>query len=404
MSIETASYPNAETPGEAKQALVNVLSAFEEFKQANDARLDEIEKRHSADVLLEEKLSRINGDISRLNAIVQRPALDRLADTGIEESKAAFDAYMRGHLDGAEETRSGAVSLEPNNGSLAVPAHIELGLNENISQRSAFRHLVSETVLDSASSLTVMARGATSNASWVGENAERSPTAAAPLALTEIPLCELYASPMATQRFIDDTDIDVEAWLLDEMTEQFASAENAALINGTGDDQPKGITTYSTAKNYNGERDKIGVIHSGSSKGLAKETATQRLLDVVFALPSKFRSNASWLMSASTQATIRGLKDANQNYIWEPSHQLGDVPKLFGFNLYDEAGLPAIGSSTVPVIFGNFMRAYRVVRARHTVLMRDPYSAKPNVIFYATRRIGGAAIDLNAVRALKISV
>jgi len=399
MSIETASYANAETPGEAKQALVDVLSAFEEFKQTNDARLDDIEKRRSADVLLEEKVSRINDDISRLNAIVQRPALDRLGDDGIEESKAAFDAYMRGHLDGAAETRSNAVSLQPDNGSLAVPAHIELGLDKNIAERSAFRHLVSKTVLDSANSLTVIGRGTNADASWVNERAKRPATDAAALKLTEIPLHELYASPMATQRFIDDTDIDVEAWLLDEMTDQFAAAENKSLILGTGDGQPKGIMSYAPE----GKGDRIGIVNSGHASNLPAANATERLLDVIFKLPSEFRANAAWLMGSSTQATIRGYKDGDGNYIWEPSHQLGDVPRLFGFNLYDEPHLPSIKASKIPIMFGDFARAYRVVRSGHTALMRDPYSAKPNVIFYATRRIGGAAIDVNAICALKIS-
>lgn len=406
MSIETASYANAETPSETRQGLVDVLSAFEEFKQANDARLDEIEKRRSADVLLEDKVTRINDDISRLNAIVQRPALAQLGNENTEElqeAKASFDAYMRGQMADGLETRNRAVSLTSEQNSLVAPAHVELDLNRQMGEQSAFRSLASQTVLETGSNLTVLTSSSQHAAKWVGEEDDRPVTEAPSLNKIDIALQEIYASPMATQRFIDDSNIDVEAWLLDELVNQFSNVENSAFLLGNGLAKPKGLMSYETTTNVGSNPDKLGVINSGHKSNLESSNADEKLLNIIFDLPTEFRANAAWLMNGTTQAHIRRLKDKSGRYIWEPAHQIGDAPKLFGFTVYDEPHMPTLSIASLPIIFGDFNRAYRMVRGQHTVLMRDPYSEKPNVIFYATRRVGGAAINLGAVRALKIA-
>lgn len=405
MSIETASYSNADTSGEAKQALVDVLAAFEEFKQANDARLAEIENRHSADVLLEDKVARINDEISRLNEVVQRPALARAGNYGSDEEKAAFEAYMRGQMDGAGEIRSAAVAsstAEDNN--VFIPEHVERQLTDAIASYSAFRHLISETVLDNGDALSLMFQKEKASASWVGETEERDLTTAPSFERQEINLNEIYCSPAATQRFIDDSNIDVEAWLIEQMAEAFAEAENKAFIKGSGSQQPDGLmNTHQGPLGSAGSRDKVLVIPSGARTDLPATVATERLLQTINALPAQFRQNASWLMTSLTQDKLRSMKDGDGNYIWSPSHQLGDVARLFGFPVYSDPHLDEIKANGLPIYFADFAKAYRAVRGRHTSLMRDPYSSKPNVIFYATRRVGGGVVNAYAVRALKIT-
>lgn len=405
MSIETASYSNADTSGEAKQALVDVLSAFEEFKQANDARLAEIENRHSADVLLEDKVARINDEISRLNEVVQRPALAQAGNHGSDEEKAAFDAYMRGQIDGAEEIRNAtAISSTADDNNVFIPAHVERQLADAIASYSAFRHLISETILDNGDALSLMFENEKTSASWVEETEGRDITGAPSFERQEIKLNEIYCSPAATQRFIDDSNIDVEAWLIEQMAEAFAEVENKAFIRGTGGYQPSGLmSTYQGPLSSTMSRDKVLVIPSGAKTSLPSNLATERLLQIINALPAHFRQNASWLMTSLSQDKLRTMKDGDGNYIWAPSHQLGDVARLFGFPVYSDPHLDEIRANSLPIYFGDFAKAYRAVRGRHTSLMRDPYSSKPNVIFYATRRVGGSVVNAHAMRAMKIA-
>lgn len=406
MSIETASSPHESGPHDSKQLLADMTLAFDAFKQANDARLAALEKRQSADVLLSDKVERINDELSRLSTQAQRPALANQADPA-QEAKAQFDAYLRGQAPMPTEHKASEADKLTVTGAqktdFYVPDHVEHQLEEAMAARSALRQLASQTVLETGSDLRFVRRDDKLAAKWVGETGDREALTAPKMAEITLALHELYASPVATQRFIDDSDIDVEAWLLNEIAEAFAETENQAFISGKTSNMPEGI--LSKTPTYDDKRADFEVryLKSGDAKGFAADTASRALFNTILNLHGHYRSRAAWLMNSSTQALLRSFKDEAGNYIWAPPKNIGEAPGLFGYPVYDEPHLPDVAANAVPILFGDFARGYKIVRRRHTGLMRDPYSDKPNVIFYTTRRVGGAVVNTLALRGIKVA-
>ncbi len=407
MSIETASLDHPQSDSEQKQILADISLAFEAFKQSNDERLEALEKRQSADVLLTDKVDRINDELGRLSILAQRPALAAHAQDEDIEAKAQFDAYLRGRQAMPGDMQTSAATSVQLTGSdkqdYFVPHHVERRVDEAVSERSALRRLASQTVLQNASSLNYAVIKDKPSAEWASENDEREATKAPKLANIKIGLHELYASPMATQRFIDDSDIDVEDWLLTEIAEVFAETENVSFILGNGLEQPLGLLSHASTFDDSRSHYEIRYFKSRDAAAIKAATAPEVLFETILSLAGHFRSRAVWLMNAMTQTKLRSLKDSSGQYLWTPPTTVGEVPSLYGYPVFDEPNMPSIGKNNVPVLFGDFGRAYMIVRGQHMSLVRDPYSNKPNVIFYTTRRIGGGVLNASACRGIKIA-
>ncbi len=406
MSIETASLDHPQSDGEQKQILADISLAFEAFKQSNDARLEALEKRQSADVLLTDKVDRINDELGRLSTLAQRPAISAHAPAEDVEAKAQFDAYLRGRQALPDEKKASSNTLAlADNDKLAylVPKHAERRIDEAVNERSALRRLASQTVLESGSSLTYVFTKTKAGATWTDEKDAREATTVPELEKIDIELHELYASPMATQRFIDDSDIDVEDWLLTEIAEVFAETENAAFISGSGNGQPRGLLTYPHTYVDSRSHSEIRQFKSRAKGKFDVETASEVLFETVLHLAGHYRSRAVWLMNAMTQASLRSLKDSSGRYLWTPPTGVGEAPSLYGYPVFDEPHMPAIAPAKVPILFGDFARAYMVIRGQNMSLVRDPYTDKPNVIFYTTRRVGGNVMNASAVRGITIA-
>lgn len=407
MTLETASLtPSADT-GDTRHVLDDMLSSFETFKQANDARLDEIEKRGSADVLLEEKVDRINNRLTQLTTAIQRPPL--AAHDAVEpEVKAAFNDYIR-HGEVSRELKSeistktaGAItSLSTDAASVFVPDYFEQRLTQHIADDSAFARLATTQIIPVAQDIDYISHDSELAAAWVGETAARPMTDRPALNKVTLPMGELYANPAVTQNFFDDASIDVEEWLINAMSQAFSGKENSAFLNGTGTNQPKGLLSTDTMAEAS-DGSKIQSLNTGDANGLKKKMEYDFLLQLAHALPTRYRAKASWMMSAKTHALLRTIKDNAGTYIWSPSIDYGQA-KIFGYPVNEEAHFPDIAENGPLCCFGDFSRAYMITRPPQTRLIRDPYSNKPYLQFYATRRVGGAVIDPRAVILAKVA-
>jgi HK97 family phage major capsid protein len=214
---------------------------------------------------------------------------------------------------------------------------------------------------------------------------------------------ELYAMPAATQTLLDDAIVDIGAWLADEVSVTFAEQEGAAFVNGDGVMQPRGLMTVDTVADVNWAWGKVGFVKSGAAADFAAANPVDRFIDLVYALKAGYRQNATWLMNRKTQGTIRKFKDGQGNYLWQPSAQAGQPATFLNYGIADDDNMADVGANALPVAFGDIKRAYLVVDRAGVRVLRDPYSAKPYVLFYTTKRVGGGVQDFQAVKFLKIA-
>ncbi|GAJ94348.1 phage major capsid protein [Rhizobium rhizogenes] len=235
---------------------------------------------------------------------------------------------------------------------------------------------------------------------WIGETAARPETGTPTLSPLTFMAGEIYANPAITANLLDDADFDAGNWLADQLADEFSKQEGVAFISGDGVNKPNGLLTYATggaaAALHPGGA--IEVVNSGSAAAVTPDG----LIDFVYKLPSPYRQGASWLMSSTTAAAIRKLKDGQDNYLWEPSYSKDGTDTLLGYPVEIDENMPSIAADAIPVAFGNFKRGYVVNDRQGTRILRDPYTNKPYVNFYTTKRVGGGVNDPNAFKFLKI--
>jgi HK97 family phage major capsid protein len=239
---------------------------------------------------------------------------------------------------------------------------------------------------------------------WVAETAERTETASPTLAEIAFPTMELYAMPAATASLLDDAVVDLDQWISSEVEAAFAEQEGTALVTGNGTNKPKGFLDYTKVAEASWVWGQIGYIATGVSGALPASNASDVLIDTVYALKAGYRQNATWVMNRKTQASIRKLKDADGNYLWQPPAAPGNRAMLMGFPLVEAEDMPDAAADATPIAFGDFSRGYLVVDRTGVRVLRDPYTAKPYVLFYTTKRVGGGVQDFDAIKLLKYGV
>jgi HK97 family phage major capsid protein len=401
-------------------AFAEFSRAFDAFRETNDDRLGQIERRLTADVLTEEKLTRIDRAVdeakSRIDALTlkaRRPALGAAspAEEGRDrEHSAAFSAYMRGGdalaLARAEakaiDLKAMSVGSGPDGGYLA-PAPAERELLSRMAAISPIRAIatvreISGGQLKKAFSTVGPAAG------WAGETAARPQTASASLADLTFPAMELYAMPSATQTLLDDAAVDLEQWIADETAVAFAEKEGQAFVAGDGVDKPKGFLSYTNVANGSWSWGNIGYLATGVAGAFPASNPSDLLMDLVYSLKGGYRQNATFVMNRATQAAIRKFKDGQGNYLWHPPAAPGAAATLMTFPIAEAEDMPAIGANSLAIAFGDFRRGYLVVDRMGVRILRDPYSAKPYVLFYVTKRVGGGVQDFEAIKLLKFGV
>lgn len=238
---------------------------------------------------------------------------------------------------------------------------------------------------------------------WVGERDARPQTDGPDLALIDVPAGEVYANPAVTQRLIDDADYNLGDFIATEISDAFTAQEGSAFLTGDGIKKPRGFLTYDIVSTADATREfgKIQYKPSGGASDFASEDPADYLIDLVFSLKAKHRRNATWLMNSLTLAKIAKFKDDQDQYIYQRSLVEGTPDRLLGYPIEIDEDMPDTGSNTYPVAFGDWQRGYLITDRTGMRILRDPYTNKPYVMFYATKRVGGGLLDSNAIKVLK---
>jgi HK97 family phage major capsid protein len=402
-----------ETKGnDIAEAFGEFMTTFEAFKDANDEKLAQLEKRLGVDVVTSDKVERISRSldeqkraIDNLSLKKMRPSLGRDGGFAASEHKSAFEAYMRNGDDRLLRSLDAkAMSYgSGQDGGYTVPAETETEIGKRLANLSPIRSIatvrqVSGAVLKKPFAVTGPAVG------WVGETAARPQTATPTLAELQFPTMELYAMPAATAALLEDSVVDLDQWISSEVEAAFAEQEGLAFVRGDGVNKPQGFLSYDQTHEADWAWGKIGYIPTGVSGELPADAPSDVLIDTVYSLKAGYRQNASWVMNRKTQAKLRKIKDADGNYLWQPPAAPGQRAMLMGFSLVESEDMPDAGPNTTPIAFGDFARGYLVVDRTGVRVLRDPYSAKPYVLFYTTKRVGGGVQDFDAIKLLKFGV
>ncbi|RFC68761.1 MULTISPECIES: phage major capsid protein [Mesorhizobium] len=397
--------------GELADAFGTFMTSFESFKQANDERLAQLETRSGADVLTTEKVDRISRALDE-----QKRALDALTMKGLrpglggagavqpDEHKEAFEAYMRSGDDRqirALDAKAMSYGSGQDGGYL-VPAQTEAEVSKRLADLSPIRSIAAVRQVSAAVLKKPFAVGGPA-VGWVAETAARPQTNTPTLAELQFPTMELYAMPAATSALLEDSVVDLDQWIASEVDAAFAAQEGAAFVNGDGTNKPRGLLNYDQVAESAWEWGKVGYIASGAAGAFPASNPSDKLIDLVYALKAGYRQNSSWVMNRKTQALIRKFKDADGNYLWAPPAVAGQRATMLGFPLVEAEDMPDVAANSASIAFGDFSRGYLVVDRTGVRVLRDPYSAKPYVLFYTTKRVGGGVQDFDAIKLMKFA-
>lgn len=421
----------------AVEAVKQVNVAFEEFKRTNDARLTEIEKKGAADPILEEKLKRIESDLDRAQKVADEAALatkrqsrlvtDERGDmvdldvkaaewagmlarrrgesvpsfdaSGMDAYKAAFDRFLRKgeEVMSVDERKALSVGTDPDGGYVVNPdlsGRIVTKVFETSPMRAyASIQVISSDALEGLFDLEEAASG------WVGETDSRAETATPQFGKWRIPVHELYAKPKATQKLLDDASINMEAWLASKVSEKFARDEANAFVVGNGVGKPRGFLTYGSGTTLPGTIEQFPTGASGAFAGSG--AGADVLISALYGLKQQYRANATWFMNRSTTGAVRRLKDSDGAYIWQAGIAAGQPASLLGYPVAAFEDMPDIAASSLSIAVGDMREAYQIVDRLGIRTLRDPFSSKPYVEFYTTKRVGGDVVNFEAVKLVR---
>ncbi len=406
--MSTANKAAARSP-ETKAAESDFLAAFEAFKAANDERLDELERKGAADTVLEEKVARIDAALTeqksaldRMALAGRRPAIETGERGGEAERASAFSAYARsGDMSGLLQVKSLSAG-SPEDGGHVVPEETEAAIDRRLSEVSPIRAIATVRQVSAATFKKPVSLGG-ATAGWAAETADRDPTDSATLDLLEYPTFELYAMPAATQQLLDDAAVNIDEWLAEEVRDVFAAQESAAFVGGNGTSQPKGFLTYDKAAEGGQDADEIGYLATGAASDFDADDPLDALIELIYAPKPAYRPNGRFVMNRRTLSKVRRFKDADGNYVWQPAAAAGQLSTLLGYPVTEAEDMPDVGADQFAIAFGDFRRGYLVVDRQGVRVLRDPYSAKPYVLFYTTKRVGGGVQDFEAIKLLKFA-
>lgn len=403
---------------ESKKAIEDLGVAFEDFKAENDKRLAEIEKNGHADPILTEKVNKINVALTDLDSIkvqvdAMEAAANRIGGGGNQEEdeakkahKAAFNSFFRkGHEDGLRdlEIQASLSTQSDPDGGFTVPEEADAEITRVLMAVSAMRQLARVQPVGSATYKKLHNVGGASSG-WVGETEARAETDTPVLKMLEYPAMELYANPAATQSMLDDSAFNVENWLANEVSIEFAEQEGAAFITGDGVGKPRGILGYTAVANASYSWGNVGFVASGASGAfVAAPNGGDCLINLQHSLRSGYRNNGSFMMNDLTLGAIRLLKDSNGDTLWRPGLEAGASSTLLGKAVVTDDNMPDIAANSYSVAFGDFNRAYVITDRMGARVLRDPFTNKPYIHFYTTKRVGGGIQDFAAIKLLKFA-
>ena len=398
----------AEAQPKKPDSIEALATAWETFKAFHTEQLDEL-KTGKADALTAQKVEAVDREVTRMQGVIDEMgreiAASKLGGGDREkprdpEYSTQFDAYFkRGDITAKlEEVRAAATKTDGEGGYLA-PIEWDRTLGKRLKQVSAIRRYASVQRISGAGYRKLFS-DRNVGSGWVGETAARPATTTPGLSSLDFGLGELYANPAASQGLIDDAEVNIEEWLADEVSVEFDRQEGIAFLSGYGVNKPHGVLTY-VEGGENAARHPYGAIAAVAS-GAAATVTGDGLIDITTALPAEFAANAKFFMNRASTGTFRKLKNSDGAYIWQPSIALGVPATLLGEEVVDMPGMPAIGAGAVPLLYGDMAETYQVIDRIGIRVLRDPYTNKPFVHFYTTKRVGGGVKNPDAMKALRI--
>jgi HK97 family phage major capsid protein len=359
------------------------------------ARQDQTEQ---AVTVLRSDVDEVKARLDRVSRAAARPALDGArADT--PEVKGFVDGYLRR---GREVELKSISGINPGDGGYAVPKEIDVLIASQLKQFSPIRQIAQVVQVGTSDYRKLVTNGGTASG-WVAETDARVETVTPTFQEVAPPMGELYANPAATQTMLDDAAFDLEGWIASEIATEFARAEGTAFVNGSGVNQPKGFLTAPTSLSVDAARPfgTLQYVASGDAAGFGTDPESE-LIDLIHTLKAGHRQGASWVMNSATMAEVRKLKTADGALMWQPGLVEGQPDRLLGYPLIEAEDMPDIAGGAFPIAFGNFKAGYLIAERNATTILRDPFTNKPFVHFYATKRIGGQVLDSDAIKLLKI--
>jgi HK97 family phage major capsid protein len=367
-----------------------------------DASFDIIARQDQS----EADIAALRGDVdevkSRLDKVARaatRPAMGGAAASDATEVKGFVDGYLR---QGRETELKSVSGVTPADGGFAVPRRIDEAIAAALTDISPIR-AIAQVVQTGTAGYRKLVTTTGVASGWVSEAAPRPMTGTPTFAEIAPPSGDLYANPAASQAMLDDAGFDIETWLANEIATEFARAEGMAFVKGTGINQPEGFLTAAKATAEDSLRafGTLQYVGSGSSTGLGT-ALDAKLIDMIHTLKSGHRQGAVFVMNAATLANVRKLKTADGAFLWQPGLVEGQPDRLLGYPVIEAEDMPDVASGAFPIAFGNFRHGYLIAEHAATRVLRDPFTNKPFVHFYATKRVGGKVLDSNAIKLLKI--
>ena len=333
--------------------------------------------------------------------VIERPVISGgAADVSI---KSAFvDGYLRR---GAETGLKSFNAVTGGDGGFALPREIDSAIDATLKSISPIRSVANVVRVGTAGYRKLVTQNGVISG-WAAENAVRPETATPVFNEIVPPMGDLYANPSASQAMLDDAAFDVEAWLAGEIATEFAKAEGSAFVNGNGVNKPKGFLTFATAAVADNARQfgTLQYVASGAATDFVATNPQDRLVDLVQSLRAPYRQGAVWVMNAATLARIRKFKDSTGAFIWQPGLSAGSNALLLGYQVIESEDMPDIAANSLSIAFGNFSAGYLIAERSETNILRDPFTNKPFVNFYATKRIGGTVSNSEAIKLMKFAV
>jgi HK97 family phage major capsid protein len=378
--------------------------AFEELKAANNDRLAEIEKKGSADVLLENKLETINTYINDQQELKERieklettssiDVSDSVSKEADSEYKEAFLRYIKKGYEGpALEEKALSVGNDTE-GGYTVTAELSGRIIERLFETSPMRSICNVQTISSDALDMIQDDASAASGGWAGEQTARVVTASPTIGRKSIPAHELYAMPQATPKLLDDSSWDAEAWLGKKIGDILGRNENTAFIVGTGANQPRGITTYPNGNVTN------SIEQVASASGQAGIVTSNDIVNLYYTLLPEYARNSTYIMARATEQVVRTLVDQNGQYMWQPAFTREETPTLMGRPIVQCSDMPAIGANSLSIAVGDFNEGYTIVDRTGLRVLRDAYSNKPFIDFYATKRTGGDVTNFQAIKLL----
>ncbi len=370
---------------EVKQAMAGFVNEFKGLKAEVKTQMQQTEERLTM--------------LDRKSTIAARPHLAASIEDGAPHQKA-FDAYVRsGEDDGLRglemESKSLSSAVNSDGGYLVDPQTAET-IKSVLNSTASIRSIASVVNVE-ANSFDVLIDHTDVGAGWADEASATTESATPSIDRISIPLHELSALPKASQRLLDDSAFDVEGWLAGRIADKFARAEAAAFIGGDGADKPKGILDHPAVDNDVWVWGNLGYVATGTAGGVDADA----IVDVVYALGAQYRVNSTFVMNSKTAGLIRKLKDSDGRFLWSDGLAAGEPARLMGYPVLIAEDMPDAATDSFSIAFGDFQAGYTIAERPDLRVLRDPFSAKPHVLFYATKRVGGDVSDFAAIKLVK---